>query len=1199
MAEAFAAIATARGQGQANLEKACSTVKAILAEDGKDEEDRSFLELGQGGGLDTASSSLGHGFIELPKHGKCMDKNYRQMPGKRLKESVSQRECQDRCAEDDDCTSFEFSDRSGSDSGMPNICRLYEGTVPKYSSGRVTFRCYVRKDLYEGKDGQPLQASHRRRQQPPQPLPSPISRRRRRRRAAQRPEPGRGGKVPSRAEVDAKISEETRVGSKSSKVEKLMEKLDGLVGLSKVKAGMSELHAMVQFDQWRKLLLSEAESLMGQSFHMQFLGNPGTGKTIVARIVGELLVEMGVIKGSGGSDSNGSEEPVFQEVSRADLVAGYKGQTAPKVSAAVEKAIGGVLFVDEAYSLTRSSKDSFGQEAVDTLIKEIEDKRDRMIAIFAGYEFEMESFFDSNPGFKSRVPFKFYFDDYTCSELHGISQIFLKNKELTVSASADQWIKRTIEFSTGCCESHNCQARRDNGNGRTVRNILEATYRNFARRSVPSLHVNKELSPVLKRAEKFAELKVKEKSKFLLKYGTITYEKKLEKAYGQRALCSDRPICDETDDADLLAMCGDASSRPSTTWKQLCSAAGDELKRVEGKDVALVSAAMAVDVVLPTCYEDHVDIDELELLLQRAVLAVSDSQWEELAESIESGECGAVQRVISSMANLPATAPRYDTLSIMRSSEKLAPVLAKLERLIGLENVKDTMSKLFGLVKLSSWRSALGLKSLLEQAFHMKFTGNPGTGKTIVARIVGEMLVKMGVIAIPEDVIEDLKAQAKEKAKEEKKKGMKDKKSAQKDEGHEEAKSALETPMIFKEASRADLVASYVGQTAPKVEAVVKSARGGVLFIDEAYALVRKHGDSFGREAVDTLIKEMEDKRKEVVVILAGYEDEMETFFEANPGFKSRVPLTFRFEDYSCSELTKIGGLMMRSTGISMAETSKKEASLEQLIAFSTGCCKDPTAADCFPSRENGNGRTVRNLVESLSRAMATRIMSGSHSSSRTEISATALSTLSPLDVKKVAEEQAAVLLEGPCGPDGLLGQLKASLADAAGLQNWFDRFKLSDPVKRFHRLMHEIRRMSKSLQGFESSSLSGLREQCSSSLEEVVEALRGKALQLCGSGLEEETAQVSELRKISYEIDPSRNMPRKSYKEFISKIKLVAQEAIHLRRFFVSDSDTFPVELKELQAFDKVCAKGLKQLFSKSILTPLGEALVSLRREP
>ncbi|CAE7246758.1 spoVK, partial [Symbiodinium sp. CCMP2456] len=127
-------------------------------------------------------------------------------------------------------------------------------------------------------------------------------------------------------------------------------------------------------------------------------------------------------------DITGDREPVFNEVARSDLVAQYVGQTAPKVQKEVNKSLGGVFFLDEAYSLVNGERDQFGHEAVDTLIKEMEDKRANFVVICAGYEDEMDAFFDSNPGFKSRVPFTFFFEDYTCPQLMEIGLLSLKPK---------------------------------------------------------------------------------------------------------------------------------------------------------------------------------------------------------------------------------------------------------------------------------------------------------------------------------------------------------------------------------------------------------------------------------------------------------------------------------------------------------------------------------------------------------------------------------------------------------------------------------------------------------------------------------------------------------------------------------------------------------------------------------------------------
>jgi len=220
------------------------------------------------------------------------------------------------------------------------------------------------------------------------------------------------GTIISKAQMDK--LQNTQDIRRQSRADAIMAELNDMVGLEKVKAGMTELKSMVEFDSWRKRWLGKESSLLGQSFHMRFLGNPGTGKTVVARMIGRLLVELGVLqekKGEkeaeqpqptkGGRRKKGSsygkgnvtkgakkksKEPIFEEVSRADLVAEYVGQTAPKVMAAVDRSLGGVLFIDEAYSLVKNKDDSFGNEAVDTLIKEMEDKRDQVVVILAGYQ---------------------------------------------------------------------------------------------------------------------------------------------------------------------------------------------------------------------------------------------------------------------------------------------------------------------------------------------------------------------------------------------------------------------------------------------------------------------------------------------------------------------------------------------------------------------------------------------------------------------------------------------------------------------------------------------------------------------------------------------------------------------------------------------------------------------------------------------
>ena len=151
------------------------------------------------------------------------------------------------------------------------------------------------------------------------------------------------------------------------------------------------------------------------TLHSCFLGNPGTGKTTVARLLGEILYHKGITK-----------DKKFVEISRSDLVAGYRGQTAIQTKSILESALGGVLFIDEAYTLHQDDRDSFGTEAIDTILKFMEDYRNDIVIIFAGYSKEMEIFLDSNPGLRNRVPNKFIFEDYTIDEFVEIGLLDLQ-----------------------------------------------------------------------------------------------------------------------------------------------------------------------------------------------------------------------------------------------------------------------------------------------------------------------------------------------------------------------------------------------------------------------------------------------------------------------------------------------------------------------------------------------------------------------------------------------------------------------------------------------------------------------------------------------------------------------------------------------------------------------------------------------------
>ena len=220
-------------------------------------------------------------------------------------------------------------------------------------------------------------------------------------------------------------------------------------------------------------------------------------------------------------------------------------------------------------------------------------------------------------------------------------------------------------------------------------------------------------------------------------------------------------------------------------------------------------------------------------------------------------------------------APKYWNAEQVRNGLwKTEKALADLEKVVGLDGVKDFIKSLRAQLLVEKERVAAGLPSAGGGVLHMVFAGNPGTGKTTVARIVANLLRALGVLR----------------------------------RGH------------LVEADRSSLVAGYSGQTALKTKAVVQEALGGGLFVDEAYALVSGDRDSFGKEALDTLMKEMEDHRSDLVVIAAGYNDEMRDLLAANPGMESRFPTTLRFLDYDAPELMAIADAILRPQRLTLGE---------------------------------------------------------------------------------------------------------------------------------------------------------------------------------------------------------------------------------------------------------------------------------------
>ena len=523
-------------------------------------------------------------------------------------------------------------------------------------------------------------------------------------------------------------------------VEEVLAELDSLVGLEEVKAEVRKLVNLAKVNEARR---AQGLKVPPMSYHMVFTGNPGTGKTTVARIVARAFRALGIAKTGQ-----------LVETDRAGLVGTYAGETATKTNAKVDEAIGGVLFVDEAYQLVSGDNDNYGREAIAALIKRMEDDRDKLIVIAAGYTDEMRDFLDANPGMRSRIARTIEFPDYSAAELAAIFRSMAKKNDFTLAPDLEAGLDAAIAKLT---------ARRDRtfGNARFVRQLFE-----------------------------------------------------------------------------------DATGRQANRLAESGSLDADALKTLVLADLAV--GERKADLHAPTVEE----------------------------------------------------------------------VLAELDALTGMKPVKEEVRRLVATVKANKLRAEKGVGGDVTMSYNFVFTGNPGTGKTTVARILGRAFRALGVL---------------ERAN-------------------------------FVETDRSGLVAKYEGQTAAKTNKLIDSAAGGILFIDEAYQLNQGENDQYGAEAVATLLKRMEDARGTMVVIIAGYKEEMKKFMAINSGLESRFNRTIEFPDYSAKELAEIYRSMAKKAKYTLSADT--DHWLEPYISMLT---KER-------GKSFGNARWARNLFEKSIERQALRV---------------------------------------------------------------------------------------------------------------------------------------------------------------------------------------------------------------------------------
>ncbi|GAA0180562.1 hypothetical protein SH2C18_32290 [Clostridium sediminicola] len=531
-------------------------------------------------------------------------------------------------------------------------------------------------------------------------------------------------------------------------LEEVKYRLDSIVGMKEFKEHINNIENNFKVQKIRERLNMKTAKM---SLNMVFVGNAGGGKTNAARITFEFLKAIGILSRN-----------VFVEVSKADFISGETNDIAKTTNEIIKSAIGGVLLIDEAYSLCENADDKVGREILDTLLTGIENNRDNLVVILAGYEKDMDRLLNYNQGLKSRFNNVVHFRDYTPEEMYEIAVNIAKEKGYYIANNVkndliDLFTKNQIIESNGL------------GNARFVRNVIENAIMDASK-------------------------------KYLL---------------------------------DL---------------------------------------------------ERQIDI------LDRSNFNFNAKVRFDLEE--------------------------------------------KLKGIVGLEEVKNLLRNQYKLLIAQEKRKSVGVDTKIEQNLNMVFAGNPGTGKTSIARLVAEMLNSMGFL---------------------------------------KGGQLIET-------DRSSFVSENLGETPIKTEAKFKEAIGGILFIDEAYTLAN---DSLGREAIETLLKLIEDYSKEVIVILAGYSKEMEDFFDVNIGLRSRFPLWTNFEDYRPNELLEIGIRLLHSKGFELS----KNGNIELEKSF----------VDIYENADvqSGNARMVRNHIENLIRIQSVRV-------AEEQISAYELNLITAGDVQKL-----------------------------------------------------------------------------------------------------------------------------------------------------------------------------------------------------
>lgn len=765
--------------------------------------------------------------------------------------------------------------------------------------------------------------------------------------------------------------------------EEIMKGLDSFVGIDNIK---KEVRSLIDAVEECRRKTNDPKAVPHFGDHFIFTGNPGTGKTTVARVFADILNSLGILP-------NGQ----LIEVTRDELVGQYVGATAAQTRTVVESAMGGVLFIDEAYTLATGGDNDFGREAINALLKPVEEQRGKFVCILAGYSKEMMDFVNANSGIASRFNKKIEFEDYKPEELTLIFRKLLEKGEehFILDAEADDCLPKFFEkmYATRT---------KNFGNAREVvnayRKAIERQSQRIRKNKLPDNHILTRED--IEGAEALKELSIDDiVAKLDEEFVGMSSVKKFVKEIAiQKADMDDRlnlglPV-DQTIKLNIILTGNPGTGKTTVARKlgeifysmkllsspeviererkdivgQYMNSAGEEMAKAcdlaMGK-VLFIDEAYALAPVNDAGTKDEEATKAVEVLMKRmeddagkfaVILAgypsrmddfirvndgiarrityrinIDDYNQSELTDIFKNiakkkGYCLAdgteaqlsskiadmLQRKDNSWGNAGEMVKLFSSVQIRQAArlrtlpkdqltkesyltfmpddipfEKpkvLDPeqALANLNKLIGLQNIKDQLSSLIASFRVEEQKARLTGETVKRNAPHYIFMGNPGTGKTTVAKLMADILVSIGVLSRNHPV----------------------------------------------EVTEKDLVAGVVGQTAIKTTNIINSALGGVLFIDEAYSLNKGEGggNSFGQEAINTLLERLTRDAGKFVCVLAGYKREMKDFLETNSGLARRFRI-IEFEDYTPDELELIFRDLLKKNNLTMDEYAEKNIS--------------------------------------------------------------------------------------------------------------------------------------------------------------------------------------------------------------------------------------------------------------------------------